>query len=300
MTSAFKKVAVFVKPTEIMVVPLQALIKVIEACGAEVFLCERSAASLKGRSNRPGHPRAELGAMYDLAIVLGGDGTMLGVARDLAGFDIPIIGVNAGRLGFITDIVLEDMETILPQVLAGRYTRDVRRMLACEVVRKGKSIFSGIAVNDVGISHGRAGGMVEFVIYVNGPVGRRHHLLDFDGVHGLFARRRRSDPASVSSGAVPRARRAAHALEPPHRAPSKRGDRHRAHERARCSRLLRHAGVLRRAARRRTQDPSDRDDHDDASSCGIRLLRSAAPQAQVELHAHEREEAHEFLGKLIE
>ena len=58
MTSAFKKVAVFVKPTEIMVVPLQALIKVIEACGAEVFLCERSAASLKGRSNRPGHPRA--------------------------------------------------------------------------------------------------------------------------------------------------------------------------------------------------------------------------------------------------
>ena len=168
MTSAFKKVAVFVKPTEIMVVPLQALIKVIEACGAEVFLCERSAASLKGRSNRPGHPRAELGAMCDLAIVLGGDGTMLGVARDLAGFDIPIIGVNAGRLGFITDIVLEDMETILPQVLAGRYTRDVRRMLACEVVRKGKSIFSGIAVNDVGISHGRAGGMVEFVIYVNG------------------------------------------------------------------------------------------------------------------------------------
>lgn len=168
MTSAFKKVAVFVKPTEIMVVPLQALIKVIEACGAEVFLCKRSAASLKGRSNRPGHSRAELGVMCDLAIVLGGDGTMLGVARDLAGFDIPIIGVNAGRLGFITDIVLEDMETILPQVLAGRYTRDVRRMLAGEVVRKGKLIFSGIAVNDVGISHGRAGGMVEFVIYVNG------------------------------------------------------------------------------------------------------------------------------------
>ena len=61
MTSAFKKVAVFVKPTEIMVVPLQALIKVIEACGAEVFLCERSAASLKGRSNRPDH-RCQRGA----------------------------------------------------------------------------------------------------------------------------------------------------------------------------------------------------------------------------------------------
>lgn len=168
MTLAFKKVAVFVKPTEIMVVPLQALIRVIEKCGAEVFLCERSAASLKGRNQRPGYTRAELGAMCDLAVVLGGDGTMLGVARDLSNVQIPIIGVNAGRLGFITDIVLEDMERVLPKVLQGRYMRDVRRLLGGEVVRQGKTLFSGIAVNDIGISHGRAGGMVEFVIYVNG------------------------------------------------------------------------------------------------------------------------------------
>ena len=168
MTLAFKKIAVFVKPTEIMVVPLQALIRVIEKCGAEVFLCERSAASLKGRSQRPGYTRQELGEMCDLAVVLGGDGTMLGVARDLSNSEIPIIGVNAGRLGFITDIVLEDMERVLPKVLQGRYIRDVRPLLAGEVVRQGKTLFSGIAVNDIGISHGRAGGMVEFVIYVNG------------------------------------------------------------------------------------------------------------------------------------
>lgn len=305
MTSAFKKVAVFVKPTEIMVVPLQALIKVIEACGAEVFLCERSAASLKGRSNRPGHPRAELGAMCDLAIVLGGDGTMLGVARDLAGFDIPIIGVNAGRLGFITDIVLEDMETILPQVLAGRYTRDVRRMLACEVVRKGKSIFSGIAVNDVGISHGRAGGMVEFVIYVN---GQQMSSQSADGI--ICSTSTGSTAYSLAAGGpilhpslqglclVPVA---PHTLSNrPIVLPANVAIDIELTNARDGSRLLRHAGVLRRAARRRTQDPSDRDDHDDASSCGIRLLRSAAPQAQVELHAHEREEAHEFLGKLIE
>lgn len=167
MTLAFKKVAVFVKPTEIMIVPLQALIRVIEKCGAEVFLCERSAASLKGRSQRPGYTRQELGEMCDLAVVLGGDGTMLGVARDLSNSEIPIIGVNAGRLGFITDIVLEDMERVLPKVLQGRYIRDVRPLLAGEVVRQGKALFSGIAVNDIGISHGRAGGMVEFVIYVN-------------------------------------------------------------------------------------------------------------------------------------
>ena len=100
--------------------------------------------------------------------MLGGDGTMLGVARSLAPFGTPIVGVNAGRLGFITDIVLEDMERLLPALLQGQCTRDVRRMLSAELVRNGESIFSGLAVNDIGVSHGRAGGMVEFIVYVNG------------------------------------------------------------------------------------------------------------------------------------
>ena len=169
MTPTFKKVALFVKPTEILVVPLEALIRAVEKCGAAVFLCERSAASLKGRpSARRGWTREELGRMCDLAIVLGGDGTMLGVARDLAPFHIPIVGVNAGRLGFITDVVIEDMERMLPKLLRGQYSRDVRSLISAEVVRNGRTICSGVAVNDVGISHGRAGGMVEFIIYVNG------------------------------------------------------------------------------------------------------------------------------------
>ena len=169
MTPTFKKVALFVKPTEILVVTLEALIRAVEKCGAEVFLCERSAASLKGRpSARRGWTREELGRMCDLAIVLGGDGTMLGVARDLAPFHIPIVGVNAGRLGFITDVVIEDMERMLPKLLRGQYSRDVRSLISAEVVRNGRTICSGVAVNDVGISHGRAGGMVEFIIYVNG------------------------------------------------------------------------------------------------------------------------------------
>ena len=93
---------------------------------------------------------------------------MLGVARSLAPFGTPIVGVNAGRLGFITDIVLEDMERLLPALIQGQCTRDVRRMLGAELVRNGECIFSGLAVNDIGVSHGRAGGMVEFIVYVNG------------------------------------------------------------------------------------------------------------------------------------
>ena len=164
----FSKVAIFVKPTESLAGPLTALISVIRNAGAEVFLDERSAQTLVDRAGSRGYTRAELGELCDLAVVLGGDGTMLGVARSLAPFGTPIVGVNAGRLGFITDIVLEDMERLLPALLQGQCTRDVRRMLSAELVRSGESIFSGLAVNDIGVSHGRAGGMVEFIVYVNG------------------------------------------------------------------------------------------------------------------------------------
>jgi NAD+ kinase len=164
----FRKVAIFVKPTESLAGPLTALISVIRKAGAEVFLDERSAKTLGERAGLRGYTRAELGKLCDLAVVLGGDGTMLGVARSLAPFGTPIVGVNAGRLGFITDIVLEDMERLLPALLQGQCTRDVRRMLSAELVRNGESIFSGLAVNDIGVSHGRAGGMVEFIVYVNG------------------------------------------------------------------------------------------------------------------------------------
>lgn len=164
----FWKVAIFVKPTESLAGPLTALISVIRKAGAEVFLDERSAKTLGDRAGGRGYTRAELGELCDLAVVLGGDGTMLGVARSLAPFGTPIVGVNAGRLGFITDIVLEDMERLLPALLQGQCTRDVRRMLSAELVRNGKSIFSCLAVNDIGVSHGRAGGMVEFIVYVNG------------------------------------------------------------------------------------------------------------------------------------
>lgn len=164
----FRKVAIFVKPTESLAGPLTALISVIRKASAEVFLDERSAQTLGERAGHRGYTRAELGDLCDLAVVLGGDGTMLGVARSLAPFGTPIVGVNAGRLGFITDIVLEDMERLLPALLQGQCTRDVRRMLSAELVRNGESIFSGLAVNDIGVSHGRAGGMVEFIVYVNG------------------------------------------------------------------------------------------------------------------------------------
>lgn len=162
--TAMKKIAVFTKPSDNRPEPLIALVDLLTKSGFEVLLDERAGVML----NRPGHTRSALGALCDAAVVLGGDGTMLGVARDIAPFHLPMIGVNAGRLGFITDIVLDEMEQTLPAVLNGECTRDKRPLLAGAVIRGGKEVYRQLAVNDLGISHGRAGGMVDFVIYVNG------------------------------------------------------------------------------------------------------------------------------------
>ena len=164
----YKKVAVFVKPTESLTVPLNILMEVLNRAGCEVLLDEKSAETLGSRAPSRGYTRAELGERCDLAVVLGGDGTMLGVARSLAPYRRPIIGINAGRLGFITDIVFDEMREVLPAVLEGKCTSDVRRLLEGEVIRDGEVIHRSVAVNDIGVTHGRAGGMVDFVIEVNG------------------------------------------------------------------------------------------------------------------------------------
>lgn len=168
MPSVFKTVAVVVKPTETQTKALEHVISILEAHEIKVLLCENSARLLGERCRWESYPRPILGQMAELVVVLGGDGTLLGVGRHMAGTDIQIIGINAGRLGFITDIVLEEMDVELPKVLAGEFTKDVRPLLYADIVRRGKVVASGVAVNDIGVTHGRVGGMVEFVIYVNG------------------------------------------------------------------------------------------------------------------------------------
>src|SRR5690625_7350206 len=99
-----------------------------------------------------------MGSLIDLAIIVGGDGTMLGAARALAHFNVPLIGINLGKLGFITDIPLQEASEALRNVLAGHYVSEDRTMLEVRVVREGKNLFSRIALNDyVHILAGRYG-----------------------------------------------------------------------------------------------------------------------------------------------
>jgi NAD+ kinase len=110
----------------------------------------------------------EIGARADAAIVMGGDGTMLGIARQLAPFDVPLIGINQGRLGFMTDIPLERMLPILTEILSGKFKAERRTLLEGSVVRDGEVIHVGLAVNDVVVARGAGAGMAELKVAVDG------------------------------------------------------------------------------------------------------------------------------------
>ncbi len=107
---------------------------------------------------------AQLGAECDLAFVVGGDGTMLGIARQLARHGTPLVGINQGRLGFMTDVPVSQFAQILAPMIDGDYEEERRTMLEGGVWRDGHSIFEGFAMNDVVVSRGATASMVELKI----------------------------------------------------------------------------------------------------------------------------------------
>jgi NAD+ kinase len=108
----------------------------------------------------------EIGQQCDLGLVVGGDGTMLGIGRQLAPYGVPLIGINNGRLGFITDIPLDNYQGTLVPMLAGEYEEDHRSLMCAQVIRDGASVFDAIAMNDVVVNRGATSGMVELRVSV--------------------------------------------------------------------------------------------------------------------------------------
>ena len=131
--------------------------------GLQVSL-EQQTALNTGITEFPTLAAEDLGARCDLAVVLGGDGTMLGIARRLARHGTPLVGINQGRLGFITDISVGDFAQTLAPMIAGDYEEEHRTMLEGGVVRDGASIFEAFALNDVVVSRGATSSMVELKI----------------------------------------------------------------------------------------------------------------------------------------
>jgi NAD+ kinase len=131
--------------------------------GLEVSF-ERTTAQNTGLADYDALDPAEMGAHCDLAVVVGGDGTMLGIARELARHNIPLIGINQGRLGFITDIPVGQFREALAPMIAGDFEEEHRSMLEGGVWRDGERIFEGLSMNDVVVSRGATASMVELKV----------------------------------------------------------------------------------------------------------------------------------------
>ncbi len=166
MAKRFQHVAIVGKHQARGIRPLlEEIAEFVTRQGLDVYL-ERETALNTGITAFDALSNDELGAQCDVAIVVGGDGTMLGFAREIARFGVPLVGINQGRLGFITDISIEKYSEALAPILAGDYEMEQRPMLEGGVWRDGESIFEGLALNDVVVSRGATASMVELRIDV--------------------------------------------------------------------------------------------------------------------------------------
>jgi NAD+ kinase len=109
----------------------------------------------------------QIGQQAQLVVVLGGDGTMLNVARTLAPFGIPLVGINHGGLGFLTDISEEAMLQTMAEILEGKYVGEERILIDTLVRRDGKVVFEASAFNDVVVSRGNISRLIEFEVLID-------------------------------------------------------------------------------------------------------------------------------------
>jgi NAD+ kinase len=132
----------------------------------------------------------------DLAIVLGGDGAILAAARRLGDSDVPLVGVNVGKLGFLAQLSVDELKEVLPELLGRPLEADARMLLDCKVIREGESVRQCVAVNDAVVSRGALSRVINLTLRVNGeelttyagdglivatPVGSTAHSLSAGG-----------------------------------------------------------------------------------------------------------------------
>ena len=132
------------------------------------MVVERETASATGITGYTTLDVPAIGAQCDLGLVVGGDGTMLAIGRQLARHGVPLMGINQGRLGFITDIPLDQFRASLTPMLRGEYEEDHRSLMHARVLRDGVCVFDALAMNDVVVHRGTTSGMVELRVEVDG------------------------------------------------------------------------------------------------------------------------------------
>ena len=243
---------------------LKRLLRFLGTRELDVIVDERTATVLLNHGY-PEASRSRLGELCDLVIVVGGDGSLLSAARVLCQTQTPVLGVNRGRLGFLTDISPDDVEERIGEVLDGHFESEQRFLLEAEVFRAGKQVGTASGLNDVVIHPGKAARMIEFELFIDGQ----------------FVYSQRSDGLII---ATPTGSTASYSLQPADRRRCRqRGhDSHRRDQSGVSPRQLRwpdpggvqtrrHHG---RASQARTPDPD--------SPTRTQLLRDLSHQARLE------------------
>jgi len=177
MPPAFQRVALIGKQAPEIAQSLRALRDLLRQRGCEVMLERDTAASVGENGGVAGYD--DIGRSADLAIVLGGDGTMLSAARKLAHHKVPLAGINQGRLGFMTDIALSEMGRSVGAILDGRHTIEERALLDAEILRGAVSVLRTVALNEAVVTKGSQARLIEFKLSIDGEYVYR---LRADGV----------------------------------------------------------------------------------------------------------------------
>jgi NAD+ kinase len=168
MKSSFERVGLIGKSDNRSVMPtLQALVALLERHRRRILLDESIAGMVAGDA-WPVVSRDALARECDLAIVVGGDGTLLNAARSLAEPGVAVLGVNLGRLGFLVDVSPEEMDTQLDSILGGEFIEEPRTLLHATVKRNGQTVDSRTALNDVIIHKKDIARMIELDTWIDG------------------------------------------------------------------------------------------------------------------------------------
>ncbi|MFQ5913275.1 MAG: NAD(+)/NADH kinase [Nitrospinota bacterium] len=161
-----KRIGVVCKPKRGQAEPvMRELLRWLEGRDCRVVL-DRDTARLVGVSSP--HTREDIPGRVDLLIVLGGDGTMLSMARMTVGLPVAILGVNLGALGFLTEVTLGQLYPTLERIFAGEFEIDERPMLSAKIRRDGEAVSEHEVLNDVVISKGALARIIELDSYVDG------------------------------------------------------------------------------------------------------------------------------------
>ena len=167
MSDLFETVGLIGKPHHAATTEsMQILHKLLQNRGCRVLIEERVAEELEIPDAIP-TDLVSIGEQAQLAIVVGGDGNMLGAARVLSRFNIAVVGINRGNLGFLTDISPDEIEEQLSAIFAGKFNTEERFLLEVEVHRHGEMKSSNAAINEAVLHHTKVAHMMEFELYVD-------------------------------------------------------------------------------------------------------------------------------------